>query len=145
MTEAARNASIEAGSSLPGFEDARRALRVLDGAVWVDPALRALVQARTAQIECAAAQLAEHAREAIELGERPVRLVHLGNWRDSLLFDQRERAALTLADAFAGPTDGAALRRAARHLDPHELVQLALACAATAAHSRMERIERSQT
>jgi alkylhydroperoxidase family enzyme len=113
--------------------------------VSVEPTLRLLAQMRTAQLVRAAEELGRLMREAITLGETSTRLVHLDRWRDSLLFDKRERAALTIADALAGRVTGSAIRRAARQLDPHELVQLALACAATAAQARIEPTERNRT
>ena len=150
MTEAARIAPIEASSgATSSAEVAYRALGALDGAVWIEPAVRVLVQMRTAQLEAAVDRLAGHVREAVELGETHERLVDLGRWRSSPLFTERERAALAVADALTLPakrrSTGAALRRAARYFDQRELVQLALACAATAAWARIEPIERSQT
>jgi alkylhydroperoxidase family enzyme len=150
MTLAAGVRRIEpsAGPERPE-DDAYRALAILDGAVWMEPPLRVLVQMRTAQLEGASGRLARHLREAIEVGETHHRLVHLDNWRHSLLFTERERAALALADALAlhgmlRMTE-AALARAASHFDQRELVQLAFACAVTAAWARLEPIERRQT
>lgn len=112
--------------------DARRAVVELDGALWLDPGLRELVRARTAQLTGCADSLARHAGRALELGESPRRLAALSGWHRSDQFSRRERAALEVADALAClPAGGvaAACRRAADHFDDPELAELVFACA----------------
>jgi AhpD family alkylhydroperoxidase len=117
-----------------------RALRELDGAVWLDPRLRELVAIRTAQIDGCRDQLVEHARAALELGETPERLIALADRDRSKVFTRREQAALAFVDALAG-TDAASIdearREAARFLDPIELAHVAFTCAAAAAWDRL--------
>ena len=121
-------------------EELVRALRGLDGAVWLDPRLRELVAIRTAQIDGCGDQLVEHARAALDLGETPERLIALADRDRSKAFTPREQAALAFVDALAG-MDAARLeearREAARHLDPVELAHLAFTCAAAAAWDRL--------
>jgi AhpD family alkylhydroperoxidase len=112
--------------------EARRAVVELDGALWLDPGLRELVRARTAQLTGCADSLARHAWQALELGESPRRLAALSGWRRSGQFSGRERAALGVADALACvPAGGvaAACRHAADHFDDTELAELVFACA----------------
>jgi alkylhydroperoxidase family enzyme len=127
--------------------DANRALRSLDGALWLEPELRLLVQMRTAQLDGSSGRLAEHMREAVLLGETNERLTQLDRWRRSLLFTERERAALGLTEAIAVPlrrhTTAAARARAARHFNEQELAQLAYAVVVAGAWARLELIERS--
>lgn len=121
--------------------DAHRAMLGLDGALWLDPCLRELVEARSAEVDGCADRLARHAREALELGERPQRLAALAGWRTSPLFDDRERAALALAEALAladRDAVAAARREAALHFDEIELAQLVFACVAAGAWDRLE-------
>ncbi|HEX5582921.1 carboxymuconolactone decarboxylase family protein [Gaiella sp.] len=121
--------------------DAYRAVLGLDGALWVDPLLRELVEARTAELDGCAERLAVHAREALELGEAPHRLAALAGWRASPLFDDRERAALALAEAVALADRGAlaaARDEAAEHFDEVELAQLLFACVAAGVWDRLE-------
>lgn len=120
--------------------DAWRAMRGLDAAVWVEPRLRELVQARTSLLNGCAESLARHAQEALELGESAERLAALNDWRRSAQFDRRERAALELADALAAPLPGivaGACGRAAEHFEEHELAQLVFACVAANAWDRL--------
>jgi alkylhydroperoxidase family enzyme len=128
--------------------DAYLAMRSLDGALWLEPELRLLVQLRTAQLDGSSGRLAEHLREAIMLGETHERLTQLDRWRRSLLFTERERAALGLAEAIALPlgrhATAVARTRAARHFNERELAQLAYAVAVAGAWARLELIERSQ-
>jgi AhpD family alkylhydroperoxidase len=117
-----------------------RALRGLDGAVWLEPGLRELVAVRTAQLDGCSEQLAEHALAALELGETPARLVALSDPNRSQAFTRREQAALALVDALAG-ADPARLaearREAALHFEPVELAHIAFTCAAAAAWDRL--------
>jgi len=61
--------------------------------------LRDLVQIRVSQINGCAFCLDMHVKEATIHGERPLRLHHLAIWRDSPLFDPRERAALAWTES----------------------------------------------
>jgi AhpD family alkylhydroperoxidase len=121
--------------------DAYRAMRGLEGALWLEPRLRELVEVRVALLSGHADAAARHAREALELGETQERLACLSGWRRSGLFDARERAALALADAVAlGPGRAIAARRreAAEQFDEAELAQLVVACVAARARNGLE-------
>jgi AhpD family alkylhydroperoxidase len=122
--------------------EAHRAIAGLEGSIWLDPGLRELVQARTAQLDGCAEELARHAREATALGESPERLAALSTWPESVLFSSAERAALDVADALAlfpsGRLLARALGRCAAHFEPEELAQLVLACVAAGARDRLE-------
>jgi alkylhydroperoxidase family enzyme len=146
VTAAARIAAVEPDRGPARFDelvpDGYRALLGLDGSVWLEPVLRALVQTRTAQLDGSPDRLARHVRDAIELGETHRRLTALADWRRSSEFSVRERAALQLADALAAPSSRRtvenARRTADRHFDEREVAQLVLACAATSAWGRLE-------
>jgi AhpD family alkylhydroperoxidase len=122
--------------------DACRALRDLDGAIWLEPTVRELVSIRTAQLIGCAELLVRHVYRALELGEPHVRLAAIARWRRSTLFGGRERAALALAEALAlsagGRAVGQARDAAARQFTPDELAQLVFACAAADARGRLE-------
>lgn len=60
----------------------------------IDPGLVALVEIRASQINGCAFCLDVHIKEAKIHGERELRLHHIAAWRESQLFDDRERAAL---------------------------------------------------
>ena len=116
-----------------------RAMRGLDGALWLDPRLRELVAIRSAQLDGCAERLVEHARAALELGETPERLIALADRDRTAAFTEREQAALALADALACPDPSGvaeASRAAAGHFDSGEIAQLAFACSAAAAWDR---------
>ncbi|MFE4692150.1 carboxymuconolactone decarboxylase family protein [Streptomyces sp. NPDC056749] len=62
-------------------------------------ALMELVNLRVSQINACAYCLHTHTRDAIEAGESPWRITVLPAWRDTRLFTDQERAALTLAES----------------------------------------------
>jgi len=122
--------------------DASRALRGLDGALWLEPGVRELVSIRTAQLAGAAELLERHLCRAVELGETHDRLAAVAGWRRSTLFGGRERAALALAEALALPasvdTVAEARDAAAEHFESEELAQLVFACVTADARGRLE-------
>ncbi|MGJ4729993.1 carboxymuconolactone decarboxylase family protein [Luteimonas sp. SDU101] len=65
----------------------------------IEPRLAGLVKLRVSQINGCAYCLDMHAREARAAGEDQRRLDTLAGWRESRLFDARERAALGWAES----------------------------------------------
>jgi AhpD family alkylhydroperoxidase len=65
----------------------------------IDQALRDLVHIRASQINGCAFCVDMHIKEATIHGERALRLHHLAVWRESPLFDVRERAALAWTES----------------------------------------------
>jgi AhpD family alkylhydroperoxidase len=65
----------------------------------LDPVVRLLVKLRVSQINGCVLCVDMHAREAHEQGLGDDRLTQLVVWRESELFDERERAALDYAEA----------------------------------------------
>jgi len=61
----------------------------------IEESIRDLVDIRASQINGCAFCVDMHVKEATMHGERPLRLHHLAIWRESPLFNERERAALT--------------------------------------------------
>jgi AhpD family alkylhydroperoxidase len=79
-----------------------RAQVALDRAVSesaLDPRVRELVKVRASQINGCAYCIDMHTRTALSGGDTQQRLFALAAWRESPLFDERERAALALTDA----------------------------------------------
>jgi AhpD family alkylhydroperoxidase len=122
--------------------DAYRALLGLDGALWLEPRLRELVEVRIAQLDGAPDSLLRHARAAVELGESQGRLSSLAGWRNSSLFTPAERAALGLAEALVLASDNRTVADArsiaSGQFEPAELAQLVFACVAASAWDRLE-------
>ena len=79
-----------------------RAMLRLDGAVGksgLDPQLQDLLKFRVAQMNGCAYCMDMHGRDAVAGGERPERLYVVAGWREAGdLFDERERAALSLME-----------------------------------------------
>ncbi|GAC1341675.1 MAG: carboxymuconolactone decarboxylase family protein [Candidatus Dormibacteria bacterium] len=107
----------------------------------LDPALVELVRIRASQINGCAFCLDKHTKEARARGETEQRLHILCAWRDTALFDERERAALELtemvtmvADAGIDDDDIAAARE---HFDERELVRLLFVIASINAWNRL--------
>lgn len=63
------------------------------------PVLKHLIEIRASQLNHCTFCLDMHVKQAKISGERELRLYHLAVWRDSPLFDAREKAALALTEA----------------------------------------------
>ncbi len=82
--------------------EAFRAMLALDQSLRggrIEPRLAALVKLRVSQLNGCAYCLDMHACEARAAGEEQRRLDTLAGWRESRLFDARERAALGWAES----------------------------------------------
>jgi AhpD family alkylhydroperoxidase len=100
----------------------------------LDPGIRELVKVRASQLNGCAYCIDMHTREALEGGETQRRLFALAAWRESPLFDDRERAALALTDAVTLIATEAeridpAYDAAAAHFSTEELAALLYAIA----------------
>jgi AhpD family alkylhydroperoxidase len=74
-------------------------------AAGLDRILVELINLRVSQLNACAYCLDLHTRGALRAGETAQRLAVLPAWRDTELFDARERAALALAEATTHPAD----------------------------------------
>jgi len=102
--------------------------------ISLDPRLKLLVKVRVSQINGCAFCVDMHWTHARELGESELRLAQVTAWHESPFFDERERAALALADSMTHvstthvPDD--VWEEAARHFDADELAHLVFAIGA---------------
>ena len=69
------------------------------GASPIEPALRSLVTVRVSQLNACAFCVDLNAATLLRRGASLEKVAALGHWRDSSLFDQRERSALDYAEA----------------------------------------------
>ncbi len=106
----------------------------LSGAVKASPlgeAIQSLVEIRASQINGCAFCLDMHIKQAKIRGERELRLHHIAIWRESPLFDAREKAALAWTEALTRiPDHGAAdelYNEVAAQFSPKELSDLTFA------------------
>ena len=139
--------SISTEDRLDIHADARplyRAQVAFDRAVRespLDPGVRELVKIRASQLNGCAFCLDMHWQDARARGESEARLYSLDAWRESPLFDERERAALALCEAMTlvadtrVPDDVWELARA--QFADDELAQLVLAITAINAWNRL--------
>jgi alkylhydroperoxidase family enzyme len=89
--------------------------------------LRELVILRGAQLCRSEYEWAQHLRMARRAGVREAQIASLASWRDSPEFDEREKAALALAEAVTrGRVGDEVQREASRHFDSHDYVELAV-------------------
>ena len=99
-----------------------------------------LVKVRASMVNGCAYCIDTHVARAVKDGEDPRRLHALAAWRDSLVFSERERAALTLTDAMTEISGAAdlqpALEAAGAHFPGEELGRLAMAIIAINAWNR---------
>ncbi|MFF0294814.1 carboxymuconolactone decarboxylase family protein [Kitasatospora sp. NPDC004615] len=84
------------------------AVREAAAEAGLDRRLVELVNLRVSQINGCAYCLDVHTKAALQAGESVQRLGVLNAWRDTALFDERERAALALAEATTHPADATA-------------------------------------
>ncbi|MEZ5649891.1 MAG: carboxymuconolactone decarboxylase family protein [Burkholderiaceae bacterium] len=94
----------------------------------VDRSLNELMILRTTQVEGGEYEYQAHVPMALAMGLTQAQIDALAHWRESDLFDQRQRAVLTYADALFTrkhvPTD--VFEALARELDPQEIVELTM-------------------
>jgi AhpD family alkylhydroperoxidase len=84
------------------------AVKGVAAAAGLDRLLVELINLRVSQLNACAYCLDLHTRAALRAGETAQRLGVLAAWRDTELFDARERAALALAEATTHPADAGA-------------------------------------
>lgn len=105
--------------------------------------LLALVEIRASQINGCAFCIDMHSKQAKLAGERELRLYALAAWRESPLFDDRERAALrwteavTRIDRTSEEESDSAYREVQEHFSEEETVQLTLCLAMINAWNRL--------
>jgi AhpD family alkylhydroperoxidase len=75
------------------------AMSRFSSSVELDHGLRALIELRASQINGCAFCLDMHWKDARAAGETEERLYMLSAWRESSLYDERERAALAVCEA----------------------------------------------
>jgi AhpD family alkylhydroperoxidase len=108
----------------------------------LDPTIHGLVALRTSQLNGCAFCIDMHWLDARADGEEEARLYGLDAWRESPLYDERERAALGLCEAVthidrAGVPDDV-WAEAQAHFEEPELAQLLCAIAATNTWNRLQ-------
>lgn len=85
-------------ASPEGYRALRAMQDYLDGC-GIEPALLELVKLRASQINGCAFCIDMHWKDAIAAGEREQRLYMLNAWRETSLYNERERAALAWTEA----------------------------------------------
>ncbi|MBB4121451.1 carboxymuconolactone decarboxylase family protein [Martelella radicis] len=103
----------------PALAEAYFAFSAKLGANNLDARLRHLVDIRVSQINGCAFCLDMHHKEAKIDGERELRLYHVAVFAESPLFTDREKAALSYAEALTGAIDNHKAVAAREALAPH--------------------------
>lgn len=97
----------------------------------LDHTILELVKTRASQINGCAYCLHMHTKDARAMGETEMRLYLLSAWRESPLYNERERAALGWTEALTTldgkPVPESEYQAMAAHFTPEEQVQLTLA------------------
>jgi AhpD family alkylhydroperoxidase len=99
MTTTATSERLDINADARPLYRAQAALDRAVGESALDPRLRDLVNLRASQLNGCAYCVDMHTSDALEKGETQRRLFAVAAWRESPLFDDRERAALALTDA----------------------------------------------
>ena len=101
-------------------------------------ALRELVILRGAQLMRSEYEWAQHLPMARKAGVSEAQIQSLASWRGSSNFNEREKAALALAEAVTqGKVSDEVYAQAMKHFDHHDYVELALVAAFYAMVGRM--------
>jgi AhpD family alkylhydroperoxidase len=107
----------------------------------IEPRLRALVELRTSQINGCAYCVDLHSQQARKVGETQQRLDCLPVWRETALYDDRERAALAWAESVTRVSEtgvpDAVFEEVHKHFSDRDLVDLTLIVAVMNAWNRM--------
>jgi alkylhydroperoxidase family enzyme len=89
--------------------------------------LRELMILRGAQIVDSSYEWQQHFRMALEAGVSQEKIDHLGDWRDSKLFEESERVALELMEAVVkGEVDDTLYEKTRVHFSTSEYIELLL-------------------
>jgi alkylhydroperoxidase family enzyme len=100
--------------------------------------LRELVILRGAQLMRSEYEWAQHLKMARKAGVREAQINELSNWNSSLEFDEKEKAALALAEAVTlGKVSDEVQTKALKHFDMHDYVELCIVAAFYAMVGRM--------
>jgi len=100
--------------------------------------LRELMILRGAQVMRSEYEWAQHLKMARKCGVREAQIAALADWRGSKEFDEREKAALLLAEAVTrGEVTDETYAAVSRHFDHAQFVELALVSAFYAMVARM--------
>lgn len=89
---------IQLASQIPAAIQAMQGLETYLGGTDIPPSLKELIKLRASMINGCAYCIEMHAEVAMKQQESPQRLLALAAWRESPLFDERERAVLALTD-----------------------------------------------
>ncbi|WP_434663238.1 carboxymuconolactone decarboxylase family protein [Aeromonas sp. NJAU223] len=89
---------IQLATQIPVAIQAMRGLETYLGTTGIPPALKELIKMRASMINGCAYCIEMHGAVALKQQESPQRLLALAAWRESPLFDERERAVLALTD-----------------------------------------------
>ncbi|MGH8518894.1 MAG: carboxymuconolactone decarboxylase family protein [Panacagrimonas sp.] len=101
-------------------------------------ALRELVILRGAQLMRSEYEWAQHLKMARKAGVSDAQIEALSSWKNSKLFDAREKAALLLAEAVTqGKVSDEVYAEAMRHFDHHDYVEISAVAAFYAMVGRM--------
>ena len=93
---------LDFGAASPDAYQAMLNLEEASKGFGLDFTVRLLIKLRTSQINGCALCIDMHARDSREHGEAEHRIWALNAWREAPFFDERERAALALAEEMAG-------------------------------------------
>ncbi|MNS36834.1 Carboxymuconolactone decarboxylase family protein [compost metagenome] len=89
---------IQLASQVPAAVSAMMGLEAYLGGTDIPLSLKELIKLRASMLNGCAYCIEMHAEVAMKQGDSPQRLLALSAWRESPLFDARERAVLALTD-----------------------------------------------
>lgn len=128
--------------TIPALAKALGAASMELGKASLDKKIKHLVDIRASQLNHCAFCLDMHVKEAKLEGERELRLYHVAIWRESPLFNAKEKAALALTEALTRIGDHgvseALYSELREHLSEVEISELTFSIAMINAWNRMQ-------
>ncbi len=107
----------------------------------VDRKIIDLIKIRASQLNGCLFCLDMHSKEARDHGDRELRLIHLPVWRESSLFNEKEKAALEWAELLTKPgahgAEDSDYEKLAAHFSEKEIADLTIAIAMINAWNRL--------
>ncbi|MBI1223414.1 MAG: carboxymuconolactone decarboxylase family protein [Bacteroidetes bacterium] len=112
----------------PGAYDAMMAMEKYIDSATIQPALSELIRLRASQINGCAYCIEMHSLAALKLGESQRKLFAITAWKESPLFSDEERVALTMTEEIThisaeGMTEST-FQEAKKYFNEHEIAQL---------------------
>lgn len=113
------SARLDYFHAVPEIANALMGMGTVAMKMSIDPVIKSLIAIRASQLNASAFCLDMHIKKARIEGEKEQRIYHLTCWRESSLFNSKEKVALALTDALTILSDTKISRELYQDLRDH--------------------------